>query len=87
MLLPLLMNLGMFNEPTLSYGNWGKKKKKGRVIRWSDYATEEARAQALAEALAVAAVPMAQVSIEGDSDEEYEIDDRLLLAALKTVIH
>lgn len=62
-----------------------KRKKFGRVIKFSDYDTLEARAAAIAEA----ALSMGQITDTGAvrREDELEDDEMLLLAAMKTFIH
>ena len=71
-------------DPTTTGAAWsrGKKLRKGG-LRWADFSTKEERQLALAQALAVEAVPI------GDPDDEIiEAEDRLLIAlVLSKVIH
>lgn len=64
---------------------------KPRVIRWSDFATQEERAAALARALAETAVPVANIEAATGEVEFDEIEDEenALIAALvlARVIH
>ena len=67
-----------------SYGRTGgKKRKRKKPLRWSEYADAEERRQALAQALAEASIPLSAVrtadgDIEGDSIIEEE--DALIMA-------
>ena len=71
-------------SPTTTGAAWskGKKLRKGG-LRWADFSTKEERQLALAQALAVEAVPI------GDPDDEIiEAEDRLIIAlVLSKVIH
>lgn len=60
------------------------KKPKVKVIRWSDFATREERAQALAAALAEKAVPIQALPDEVDpfEDEDEAIIHALLLSRI-----
>jgi hypothetical protein len=84
----------------LGVGNWGqlleggKKKRKSRVLRWSDYADAEERQAALAKALAEAAVPLAALRLPDASldaeavDAEIEEEDALITAlVMSRLIH
>ena len=63
-----------------------KKPRRGKVIRWADFATSEERRIALAQALAVAAEPI-QAMAE-DHEEEFEEEDALITAlVMSRVIH
>lgn len=61
-------------------------KKRPRVIRWSDFASQEERAAELALAIAETGVPIRAPS---ESFDEFEDDDEALMAAilLAKVIH
>ena len=70
-----------------------KKGEKPRVIRWSDFATQEERAEALARELADAAIPIADAAPASDAliaaAEEIEDEEEALMHALllAKVIH
>jgi hypothetical protein len=94
MLLPLLMNLGMLEAgvtpPVVSRVESGaaryypkKRKKPIEVVRWSDFETREKRAEALAQALAAASIPIKQFE-EEDMDE---LDDEIVIQALTRLLH
>lgn len=91
MLLPLLMNLGMLGTAvsTADTAATGaaryrrKRKKPIEVIRWSDFEMREKRAEALARALAEAAIPIREM----EEDDTEEIDDEILLKALTVLLH
>ena len=93
-----------FNTPSavaateiLGVGNWGKlldggkKKRRKKPIRWSEYADAEERSQALAQALAEASIPLSAIrtpngDLEGDAIIEEE--DALITALiLSRIIH
>lgn len=59
-----------------------KQGEKPRVIRWSDFATQEERAQALAQALAQSSVPLSAPQEEFDdiADEDDALIHALLLS-------
>lgn len=61
-----------------------KKKKPIDVVRWSDFETREKRAEALAQALATAAIPIKPFVEEEDMEE---LDDEILLKALTVILH
>ena len=70
-----------------------KKGEKPRVIRWSDFATQEERAEALARELADAAIPVADAAATPDAliaaAEEIEDEEEALMHALilSRIIH
>lgn len=89
MLLPLLMNLGMFSEAQAqpysppSNTDWLKKRKgKPKVIRRSEFASRDEYEQALKAALV--SIPLSQVEIPDVIEEE---DDDALLAVMLRVLH
>jgi hypothetical protein len=96
MLLPLLMNLDMLDgsvviPPASTRVESGaaryypkKRKKPIEVVRWSDFETREKRAEALAQALATAAIPIKTYVEEEDMEE---LDDEILLKALTVILH
>ena len=94
MLLPLLMNLGMFTTPPrvetgAASDKWDKHKRKKpiKTIRWSDLATREERAQALAQALAEASMPIREYK-EPDEDPLIEEEDAILQAlVIARILH
>lgn len=61
------------------------KRKKGKVLRYSDFESQEAYAQALA----AAAVPLARVTEAGtvEGGDELEDDELLLMAVSRILIH
>lgn len=61
-----------------------KRKKPIEVVRWSDFETREKRAEALAQALATAAIPIKTFVEEEDMDE---LDDEIVLKALTVLLH
>lgn len=69
----------------------GRKKRKSKVIRFSDFETREAyeaELQKAAEALAAQAIPVSSVSAETGAVEDDELeDDEILLMAIMRVIH
>ena len=93
MLLPLLMNLGMFTAPprvetgAARSSKWDKRKKPIKTIKWSDLATREERAQALAQALAEASMPIREYK-EPDEDPLIEEEDAILQAlVIARILH
>jgi hypothetical protein len=61
-----------------------KRKKPIDVIRWSDFETREKRAEALAQALATAAIPIKTFVEEEDMEE---LDDEIVIKALTAILH
>ena len=94
-----------FNTPAavaateiLGAGNWGKlldggkkKSKRKKPLRWSEYADAEERRQALAQALAEAAVPLSAIRTPDwglEIDAIIEEEDALITALiLSRIIH
>ena len=85
---------------TLATGNWGqlldggRKKRKSKVLRWSDYADAEERQAALAKAIADAAIPLeAQRLPDGSLDQDdteaaIEEEDAMLTAlVMSRILH
>jgi hypothetical protein len=64
--------------------DWLKKKKKRRVIRFSEYASKEERIEAIAQAMALEAIPMSAVPETVKTEDD---DDEILEAIFLTVIH
>ena len=81
----------------LGTGNWrqlldgGKKRKRKKPLRWSEYADAEERRQALAQALAEAAVPLSAIRTPDwglEIDAIIEEEDALITALiLSRIIH
>ena len=68
-------------------GGTSRKRKKGRVIRWSDL-DERERIEALAAIQTKPFTPLEQAAINlGESDEEDQDDDALILAAAMRTLH
>jgi len=86
---------GVAVQESLGAGNWAKlltgRKKRRRVIRWSDYADEEERREALAQALAAASIPLSELrDADGSIDEDamIEEEDAIITAlVLSRLIH
>lgn len=84
MLLPLLMNLGMFGgQATVGCFDWkAKKKRKSKVIRFSDMDAREA----LAAELAAASAPITDTATPIEQDDLNE-DEALLMALVSRLVH
>ena len=67
----------------LANWKWDKRKKKPRVIRFSDYETREA----VAAELAKAALPIVSVPVETPIDEWEEIEDTFIAFELMRLLH
>ena len=85
---------------TLGVGNWGqlldggRKRKKSKVIRWSDYADAEERQAALAKAIADAAIPLEALRLpdgsldQDDTEAAIEEEDAMLTALfMSRILH
>ena len=80
---------GAITETEVGGGKWDKRKRKKpvRTIRWSDLATREERAEALAQALAESAMPIREYK-EPEEDPLIEEEDALLQAlVISRIIH
>ena len=67
----------------LANWKWDKRKKKPRVIRFSDFETREA----LAAEIAAAALPIASISVEAEIDEWEEVEDTFIAFELMRLLH
>ncbi len=68
----------------------GRKKRKSRVIRFSDFETREAYEKALQEAasaLAAQAIPVSRISETGAVEDDDLEDDEAILMALMRILH
>lgn len=64
-------------------GRWAKKKKKREPIRFSDFESREAVANAMAAELALKAIAIEELT----DDTEFEDDEALIKALTITIIH
>lgn len=70
--------------PTLGGSRFDRRKPKQRVIRYSDFETREAYAQAIAQA----AMPMAQLPpVDAPADEWEDAEDAMIAFALIRMLH
>ena len=65
-----------------------KKRKKGKVLRYSDFEGQEAYQAALATAIAEAGLPISKIEEPGAYEDEFGDDDEVIKALLLiTTIH
>lgn len=68
-------------------GTSRRKKKRGKVLRWSEYETVEARAQALREALQIAPVVVRAPAPERFDSQDDDDDEAIIQALTVTLLH